>query len=67
MRVHASLTADRVIAGVEDTMGNVGFCTKCGVEHDGCEPDMRRGWCEHCESRSVYGAEELMFTIGFAS
>ena len=37
-----------------------GFCLSCGHEQSGCEPDMRRGRCEACGDRQVYGAEELV-------
>lgn len=37
-----------------------GFCLACGNRQSGCEPDMRRGDCEACETAMVYGAEELL-------
>ena len=37
-----------------------GFCTNCGAEADGCEPDAERYTCESCGARSVYGAEQLL-------
>lgn len=44
---------------------NPGFCTKCGAEADGCEPDARGYKCEACGARSVFGAEELVI-MGYA-
>jgi hypothetical protein len=66
MSMHASLTADRIMDAVErhnTTLDNPGFCTACGNEQDGCEPDMRRGKCEVCGERQVFGAEELMMKV----
>ena len=42
-----------------------GFCIACGYQQDGCEPDMRRGLCEECGKRAVYGASELVI-MGYA-
>ena len=30
-----------------------GACHKCAAVSYRCEPDMRNGWCEECESGSV--------------
>ena len=54
---------DELIAAVESQMfdlANPGFCTFCGEEQEGCEPDARNYECESCGERGVYGAEELM-------
>jgi hypothetical protein len=51
---------DRIIAACEDD-DYTGFCTACGAEQGGCEPDARMYICESCEQPSVYGAEELLF------
>jgi len=45
---------------------HIGFCTACGEEADGCEPDARQYECECCGARAVYGAEELMLGGGAA-
>lgn len=66
MKIHESLTADvikdacrrRVIG-----LCNPGFCTRCGLEHGGCEPDAREYKCEACGAAAVYGAEKLLFEI----
>jgi hypothetical protein len=36
-----------------------GFCTNCGAEQKGCEPDAREYKCDDCEQSKVYGAVEL--------
>ena len=38
----------------------VGFCTACGLDHYGIEPDARKYRCEECETPTVYGAPELL-------
>ncbi len=60
MQIHESVTLDRVMEAIEvDDM--LGFCIACGEERDCCEPDMRGGPCEECNTDNVYGAEELLF------
>ena len=52
-----------ILAAAEEQMfgmGNAGFCIRCGMEHDGCEPDARKYPCEECETPTVYGASELV-------
>ena len=39
---------------------NLGFCTECGAEVQGVEPDARSYKCEECGEYGVYGAEELL-------
>lgn len=53
---------DEVMAAVERD-DNTGFCIACGEEQYGCEPDMRRGECDDCGERKVYGAEELLLML----
>ena len=63
MKLHESITEDRVIAAVRESMfglGSPGFCIECGEDADGCEPDAREYRRECCEKSSVYGAEELL-------
>ena len=50
-------TMDQIEAANED-MG--GFCTECGEEASGVEPDARGYKCESCGANAVYGAEELV-------
>ena len=66
MKVHYSITLDRVTEAVERshaTLDNPGFCVECGGEAEGVEPDARRCTCESCGHPSVYGAEELLLTL----
>jgi hypothetical protein len=56
---------ERIIEAVEAD-DNLGFCTACGEEADGCEPDAREYECESCGAFAVYGAEELMLGGGLA-
>jgi hypothetical protein len=61
--IHPSITAERVLAAVEsqfNSLDDPGFCIACGTDQEGCEPDMRRGYCESCGERAVFGAEELL-------
>jgi hypothetical protein len=63
---HPTVSEERIVDAVEryaTTLDNPGFCLSCGAEQGGCEPDMRRGKCEHCNERQVYGAEELLIRI----
>lgn len=39
---------------------SIGFCTSCGAEASGVEPDARGYRCESCGQSAVYGAEELL-------
>lgn len=57
MTVQISL--DQIMDAVEQDAG-LGFCTKCGAEATGVEPDARRYECEVCGAKAVYGAEELL-------
>jgi len=53
------ITLERILAAVEEDE-QIGFCTACGAEHYGVEPDARGYGCENCGALSVYGAEELL-------
>lgn len=55
----AKITTDRIIEAVEAD-DCLGFCTACGAEAYGVEPDARRYECEECGELAVYGAEELL-------
>lgn len=66
MKMHPSLTPDRIIDAVERRMrslDNPGFCIECGEEQGGCEPDAREYECESCGEAAVYGADELMMEV----
>lgn len=57
--MHKSITYDRILAAVEAD-DSLGFCTACGEEVDGVEPDARKYKCHSCGLHEVYGAEELL-------
>jgi hypothetical protein len=64
--MHESITVDRVMDAVEGSMfglENPGFCTSCGEDADGCEPDARNYECDCCGERTVFGAEELLMSL----
>ena len=66
MKIHKSVTIDRVMALVQDAMTsleNPGVCMACGESADGCEPDARKYECDMCGERQVYGAEECLLMI----
>lgn len=66
MKWHETLTKDRIEDGVQrrlNSLDNPGFCTACGAEADGCEPDAEHYECEACGEHQVFGAEELYFQI----
>lgn len=66
MKVHPSITEDRIIEAVErshNSLDNPGFCIACGEDADGCEPDARGYECESCGEHKVYGAEELLIRL----
>lgn len=68
MKIHKSITADRIESAVESEMfglENPGFCIACGADADGCEPDARNYKCEECGKREVFGAEELLLYTAF--
>jgi len=60
------INKEALMAAVEDSMfglGNAGFCTACGEERDGCEPDAEGYECYSCGEMKVQGAENLMMMI----
>ena len=60
MQIHKSITFERIEAALNDDLCT-GFCTACGEEAYGVEPDARGYQCECCGAKKVYGAEELLF------
>ena len=64
MRVHKSVTVERILDAVEnDEM--IGICTSCGADYDSAlEPDARKIECGECGEAEVYGAEELLLNLG---
>jgi hypothetical protein len=66
MKLHPSITAERISETVEESMFDLsspGICVACGDDADGVEPDARKYKCHSCDSMSVYGAEELLFHV----
>jgi hypothetical protein len=66
MKMHPSVTLDRVVAAVElynSTVENPGICVACGEDAYDVEPDARGYECECCGSHRVYGAEELLMML----
>tara|TARA_R110000751_G_scaffold71447_2_gene145056 strand:- start:828 stop:1031 length:204 start_codon:yes stop_codon:yes gene_type:complete len=66
MKMHKSITSARVVEAVKRELygtENPGFCTSCGEEAEGCEPDARNYVCESCDKCSVFGAQELMMEM----
>lgn len=43
-----------------------GFCTACGEQADGIEPDAREYRCDSCGKNAVFGAEELLLTASMS-
>ena len=60
MKLHRTITPDRIIEAVEAD-DCLGFCTACGEEAFGVEPDAERYECECCGESAVFGAEQLLF------
>lgn len=58
-----SLDMSRVCDAIEESWRstyNPGFCTECGNEQDGCEPDAEGYECEACGKHAVSGAETCL-------
>lgn len=63
MKMHASITQDRIADAVRSEMfgmDNPGFCIYCGEDAEGVEPDAERYMCDVCDRPGVYGAEQLL-------
>lgn len=66
MTLHPSITAERVCEAVSrhgSSLDNPGFCTACGAEADGVEPDAEDCECEGCGEPAVQGAENLLVRL----
>lgn len=64
--IHPSLTPERLIEAAERrsfALDNPGFCTACGEEQEGCEPDARNYKCECCGELRVCAPEVLLNII----
>ncbi len=53
------ISQKRIIAAIESGE-SIGFCTECGAERDGVEPDASGYKCEDCGQMAVQGAENLL-------
>jgi len=42
---------------------NLGFCTACGIEVGGVEPDAKGLRCEACGKPAVRGVQDLVFQL----
>ena len=62
MKLHKSITIDRIVDAVEED-SCLGFCVACGSDQSGCEPDARNYECECCGEHKVFGAEELLLYL----
>ena len=63
MKIHKSITEDRILTAAHDTMfglDNPGFCIACGADAEGVEPDAEGYPCDVCDAAAVYGAEQLL-------
>jgi len=56
------ISQKRIMAAVESGE-QVGFCTSCGSEQHGVEPDANSYRCESCGQMAVSGAEDLLLEI----
>ncbi len=66
MKLHASITLDRVAEAVErhmTTLDDPGFCTECGFEAAGVEPDAEGCECESCGANAVQDADNLLIQL----
>lgn len=54
-----------VAVRVESYGENVGICTACGAERDGCEPDAENYECYECGEDKVQGYMNLIMGVGF--
>ena len=60
------ITLERITKAVERAQrstDNPGFCTVCGAEAEGVEPDAEGYECEECGASAVYGAEQLLIMV----
>lgn len=55
----SKLDLAQVLAAAQDD-SNRGFCTACGAEADGVEPDARNYQCDACGALAVFGAEQIL-------
>ena len=58
----ANIDPEAVMAAVANAEP-IGFCTACGAQADGVEPDACSYRCEECGEDAVFGAEEVIFAL----
>lgn len=66
MKRHASLTEEVLMDAIErrnTNLDNPGFCTACGYEQEGCEPDATNYECEECGANKVCAPEVILGVI----
>jgi len=66
LTINPLVTLDRVVDAVHrrmTTLDNPGFCVRCAIEADGCDPDAQRYRCEACGQYAVFGADELLVAM----
>ena len=69
MKIHPSITAERVMETIESAgldnqcLAFTGFCLACGEYAEGCEPDAERYECEYCDKHAVFGAENVLLML----
>ena len=61
--VPAKVISERRLMRAVESGEQVGFCTSCGAEQGGVEPDANGYTCESCGQPSVSGAENLLAGI----
>ena len=66
MRKCKKVSEAEILAAVEAD-DNLGFCLACGAEAEGVEPDASKFPCGGCGERKVFGAEQLMFLLGYGN
>lgn len=63
MKIHSSITQDRIVSVAKDSMFGTkdnGICIACGEDAYGVEPDAEKYTCENCGKEAVYGGEQLL-------
>ena len=61
--MHKRITLKRLTDAIERaarSTDNPGFCTACGEDVEGVEPDAENYTCESCGEDAVFGAEQLL-------
>jgi len=53
------ITTERILEALQED-DNSGFCTACGADASGVEPDADNYVCEECGKPCVHGAEQLL-------